>query len=615
MRLKAVKLTNFRGYRSETLVPLGDLVALIGKNDAGKSTILDALAIFFESKAVKFEKLDLCVDGCGEDVRIGCIFDDLPGQLVIDSTATTSLADEYLLNRDGDLEIHKVWNCGLAAPKPRTVAVAQHPVFPDQLSLLLLKHQELTRLADEHGISDSVDRRSNVALRRALWAAQSSDETQPTEIPLDKEDAKMIWERLAQYLPVFALFRSDRPSTDQDAEAQDPMKLAVEQAVADVADTLVGVEKQVRERVTEVASRTLRKLRDYDEALADDLRPDFLADRKWAGLFKMSLEDGRGVPVNKRGSGVRRLILLSFFQAEAERRREEAGGAPVILAIEEPETSQHPENQKILVEAFGGLAQTEGVQVILSTHVPALAQYLPLDSLRYVSEQDDGERTIESGGDELFARIADDLGVLPDSRVRVLVCVEGPHDVTCLVEYSRVLRERDSTLPDLAGDPRVAFVPMGGSVLRDWVNHRYLSGLNKPEVHIYDRGAETPPKYEPQVNAVNRAGDGSIAFLTTKGELENYLHEDAVSSCRDVAVAIDDFCDVPERAARAIHEASPGAGAWELLDEEKRAKKRGRAKRWLNSEAAAAMTLAMLDERQGTSELTGWMMAIRDRLD
>lgn len=43
---------------------------------------------------------------------------------------------------------------------------------------------------------------------------------------------------------------------------------------------------------------------------------------------------------------MKRLVLLSFFRAEAERRLSEQGGNGIIYAIEEPETSQHTENQK-----------------------------------------------------------------------------------------------------------------------------------------------------------------------------------------------------------------------------------------------------------------------------
>ena len=47
MNLSAMKLVNFRGYINAT-VPLDmEMNVIIGKNDIGKSTILEALAIFF----------------------------------------------------------------------------------------------------------------------------------------------------------------------------------------------------------------------------------------------------------------------------------------------------------------------------------------------------------------------------------------------------------------------------------------------------------------------------------------------------------------------------------------------------------------------------------------
>lgn len=46
MKLDAVKLKNFRGYKEEVVVPISNITAFIGKNDAGKSTLLEALEIF-----------------------------------------------------------------------------------------------------------------------------------------------------------------------------------------------------------------------------------------------------------------------------------------------------------------------------------------------------------------------------------------------------------------------------------------------------------------------------------------------------------------------------------------------------------------------------------------
>jgi len=41
MRLKSVKLTNFRGYRKATVIPIDEaMTGIVGRHDYGKSTIL-----------------------------------------------------------------------------------------------------------------------------------------------------------------------------------------------------------------------------------------------------------------------------------------------------------------------------------------------------------------------------------------------------------------------------------------------------------------------------------------------------------------------------------------------------------------------------------------------
>lgn len=60
MRLKSVKLSHFRGYRTTTVIPIDEaMTGIVGRNDYGKSTILEALAIFFESGDVKADTSDI----------------------------------------------------------------------------------------------------------------------------------------------------------------------------------------------------------------------------------------------------------------------------------------------------------------------------------------------------------------------------------------------------------------------------------------------------------------------------------------------------------------------------------------------------------------------------
>ena len=75
-------------------------------------------------------------------------------------------------------------------------------------------------------------------------------------------------------------------------------------------DELGVVKEKVKARTLDVANRTITKLADFDSALSSQLNPNFKSDPKWDGLFKLSLTGDDEIPINKRGSGVRRFVQL-----------------------------------------------------------------------------------------------------------------------------------------------------------------------------------------------------------------------------------------------------------------------------------------------------------------
>ncbi len=118
---------------------------------------------------------------------------------------------------------------------------------------------------------------------------------------------------------------------------------------------------------------------------------------KWNDVFKsVSISGDENIPINKRGSGVKRLILLNFFRAEAERRLQNGSNNSIIYAIEEPETSQHSEHQKILIKAFRMLAESQNTQLILTTHSSIVVKGLQFSHLRLVTKDVEGKKIIET---------------------------------------------------------------------------------------------------------------------------------------------------------------------------------------------------------------------------
>lgn len=402
MKLKKVRIKNFRGYKEEVTINFDDLTAFVGKNDIGKSSVLEALDIFFNDGkgVIKQDKDDINKQSLMEgdtDIVIAVCFEELPERIVVDATNETSLEEEFLLNTEGQLEIEKRFpNAGSA----KVFIKAYHPVNIQCKGLLLKTDRELKKILDDNGII-CTDRTRNAVMRRTIRAHYRNElQFELTEIDITKGETKSIWDKLQKYLPVYSLFQSDRKNTDSDSEVQDPLQQAVKQILSDarLQVELDTIAMEVEHKLEEVSRRTLEKLREMSPEVANSLNPVIpdAGSLKWSDVFKkVSISGDEGIPINKRGSGVKRLILLNFFRAEAERRIQDNTNASIIYAIEEPETSQHTENQKNLIEALKELARANNTQVIITTHSANVVKKLDYTNLRLISNRD-GEKRVET---------------------------------------------------------------------------------------------------------------------------------------------------------------------------------------------------------------------------
>lgn len=398
MKLIRISLQNFRGYKNIIDTEFQDLTAFVGKNDVGKSTILEAMDIFFNegSGIIKLDKDDINIEACNngdENIIISAVFADLPSKIVIDSTNETTLQAEYLTNSDGELEVIKKYP---KAGKEKVFVRAYHPTNPLCAELLLKSNSDLKKILDKQGI-ECANKTINAFIRNAIWKNYESDlDLDNIEIEINKGDTKEIWQKLKTYMPIYSLFQSDRKNSDGDSEIQDPLKEAVKQILKEesLQQKLNEVAIEVEAKLKEVSDRTLEKLLEMSPEVASTLNPIIpsSANLKWNDVFKnVSISGDENIPINKRGSGVKRLILLNFFRAEAERKLLEDNSENIIYAIEEPETSQHTYNQLKLIDAFRELSQTNNTQVIVTTHSANIVKRLNFDNLRLISNTESGK--------------------------------------------------------------------------------------------------------------------------------------------------------------------------------------------------------------------------------
>ncbi len=615
MRISEIYIKNFRGYKNETRTSINDLTAFVGQNDAGKSTILEALDIFFNDgkNIIKMDKSDIHIDSDSGETIIGVSFIGYPDEIIVDTSVPTSLKKEYLLNKNQELEIHKVFRNGALK---ETLLIADYPNDDICKNLHSKKKDELKSIVESMGLEVSDKRKSSI-LRKAVFNTLNTPSLTEIPITVDIEGAKQIWTSLKEYIPLYELFQSDRRNQDQDGEVQNPMKLLIKELMKD--ETISEPLKEVYEKVVieskKLADRTIEKLAEMNPEIARELQANF-EEPAWEKVFKFSLETDQGIAVNKRGSGVRRLILLNFFRAEAERRRNERNVPNVIYAFEEPETSQHPNHQKMLIDAFKELVELDVNQVILTTHSPSISKMLPIEALRLIDKDENGDTIIRDSGKDMLRDIANNLGVLPDielekiKQVELAICVEGKNDINFLRNINKTIVSFKEII-DLEDD-RLIIIPMGGSTLQFWVNDNYLEKLNLSQLHIYDSdiGSKNEHKYKKYIDIINTRPK-SKGFETNLREFENYITSEFILSkfpgCFDIEEIDWSVYDVPELIAKLTHEeAAQSTRSWEEVEDKKKKDKKNNAKNRINNEYILEISKDNLVNSECYDEIENW---------
>jgi predicted ATP-dependent endonuclease of OLD family len=539
MKLTKLHIQNFRGYQDAT-IRFDNVTTLIGKNDIGKSTVLEALEIFFNAKGkkkalVKLEQDDLNIQAAGNHdmvISIDCSFSDLPKEVVLDSTAITNLQAEGLIN-NGELTIRRKFNLSTKTPKEVDYFWAKLNQQEVAKPLLGLKHTELTKIFEKLTITEEqrneVDARSNVQLRATIRSTYADSDEQETWLQVGGEDGSAVYDKINEMLPIYALFQSDRMNSDNDDEITNPIDIAVNAAMRDKQDELNSIVKYVREKVQHTMDMTLFKLAEIDPEISKTLTSTFEKEPNFSKGFASKIDSDSGIPINKRGSGVRRLILLAFFRAQAESDENESD---VIYAFEEPETSQHPDNQRMLIESFIELAN-KGKQVILTTHTPFTAELLPLSSIRFIHKDSEDETPVIENSitkSNFLHEVINDLGVSSNgevSRYRAVLLLEGPQDVRFFRQINDWLVQ-NGDIPNTLEDDGLFYLPVGGcGSLKVWAELDLLVQLKKPWFLFMDSDQSTP-QAKTQLSRLNmlKSVDGAVKgglHLTRKREIENYL--------------------------------------------------------------------------------------------
>lgn len=531
MKLKKLRLKNFRSYRDEEF-DFNDLNVIIGKNDAGKSTILDALNIFFNGSP---DINDLNVQSEEKLIEISCAFEvDGNAQIQLDSSenTTTTLQDEYLLNKDGLLEFCKCYEGEKL--KEKSYLISRHPNNFDK-SLITLKINELKRQLADKGIDTSeINKTIKKDLRRALFSSEKLTFVDDYKIDANVRDTDIleIYTKFSSKFPDFLLFKADRTNTDKDSEMADTLTAITKTAVNEVTEQFETIKEIIKSEINKVAEKTLSKLKEFDNNIAQGLNHE-IKNKPLEKIFEFSFNDEKGVSFNKRGSGVKRLMLLSFFLAEAERQT--LSTKDIIYAIEEPETSQHPDFQQKLIGALKDLSFQAHKQILITTHTPEIVRLVDRENLIFL-QKDEEDNIIKQQNNEIeISKVRDTLGILPFIVYKNVILVEGQNDVNFLLNLSKYIKE----LRNIINLKDYTLIPLGGCKNVDrWIKEDYLQASNVKCLYFKDNDNQEHYLLEKQDNVI----------VTKRREIENYIPQNIIEEEFKITLGTDfnwDTTDIP----------------------------------------------------------------------
>jgi len=330
MKLAALTISNFGCFDQEgCTIKIDDIVVLIGKNNAGKSTVLDAYEAF-ASMGAKLPLSAFREENENHPIVIEGVFVDITEE----DTNTMGVACVHNDPEYGQaIRVKFQWTRAEEEGEKFTYNGTTGSFQPGGTG----------------GWNTLLQSRIPVPLR-----------IKPTDTPAKLE--KIIIDILAT-----AIKQKIKTGNERVQELIDQVKALTEEFAIEIQDEIDSACAAISDKLEDVFPN-------YSVQFIPDgkLEPDKILG---AGSYvRLLAADNPALPLKNQGSGLQRTFLWSAIAALAEIGRMKQGtknlspDKPRILLIDEPEAFLHPPMVRSAREALYALAELENWQVMASTH-------------------------------------------------------------------------------------------------------------------------------------------------------------------------------------------------------------------------------------------------------
>lgn len=554
MFLEKIAIKNFRGISTIKTINLDFLNVIIGRNDAGKSSILKALDLSLNDST--FDKNYKNNNIESSLVEIELFFKPEKVKIVIDEAIETTFESEELINDQGLLQIKKVWDSSKTSRITPDLFI-KRKVYT-QNDFLLKTEAQLIALCTQLEIEtqkangeefNNVEKREKI--RTLLGDNNIAYEFQYEKTPTSGTSRmKNIGKEIKDNLPQFQYFKADTSLSETDTVIQNFFKSLASESLKNI-DGLEDIESSVKTELEGVLTKITEKINlvvPENEQITPTVEFD------WTKLVKTSFSSNNNdgdLPLSSRGDGFRRITMMSYFEYLAEQNKSDKSN--IVFGFEEPETFLHPKAQENLFGKFIALCSS-GYQLVITTHSPIIVSQTLSEDLTHIVKHN-GEFSVNQKVKNL-ENIAKDIGITVDNqfitlfeKAQAIIFVEGADDVIALQHVAKIYKENE-LIDDDFDDLAIVIIPTGGcGSIKHWVTLDLINKLGKEFVIFQDSDKKSEKEESTNRELLNKLDlvEGYDFVITKKRELENYISVDYLNHiCPNANLEFEEYDDVKD---------------------------------------------------------------------
>lgn len=532
MYISNLKITNYRGVKETRSINLARFSSVVGKNDAGKTIVLNAIASFLDIRNFKITPTDFNDLSKPIEFELRLTSDSMAELLetkVKTKVKKTDGLDEFINDVifDNSIVYKRVATSSGGAWAEDKIQINDFENTEIQ-KLYFKSDEEITAIVEKHGIQIPVEGRGRNSKAEKIKYIKEHFKDEPRANFWLPDDMK-----ISSLFPEVEMFKAD-----YGLEADTKFKTATVTEIEEyfnLAETRLQVFKdEINIEMKKEANILKTYMQEYASNLLDiDISPNLSwkdAIRSVDVSFKFS-GDGKFIPMTHKGTGYRRLFMVARFRYLAQKSK----GNNIIYLIEEPETFLHPTAQQDLLNALKELSNEN--QVVTTTHSPVFAGATHIEGVVLCTKntQSNYENTVSGNEREFLFKIIDELGIKPSFNLRdnheSILFVESTNDMKFYDIICRKLLDFN-----LIGNPKVLVLPFGGGAdIDSFLNLDYFDNSGRKLFLLIDSDKQQNKQDSQNQKAqdyINRKQNAQ-AYVIFRSCIENYYHPRCIERVYD----------------------------------------------------------------------------------